>query len=1403
MNRVEQTLTGRCVRHSLIFDLPWPAHRANDVLEYPPSHLIPNGYIPPRVSTIALPSLDKNRKKHVEPPPRSPGPETAMERKARRFLAQIAAEDYEIEQLREAAWTAQDSRETQAKALELAKAQAKQAREEAKRLRNENKIKGSGVWQRYEYVSEDELVRREKERAAVTSGTRRGGRFRATEEDEEMKRLAEVERQEELRKRLRLSGVDAGDVEMGDAAAAGAAARGTVADVPNGSGAAGNRMAAGMDLDAKDDGLDENEKAAQAEAESKAIKLEKLAKRLEKAGDAANPIVLGNPLLDGDDGIIEVLDSEIEEYETDDGDSDIEVVQRPGQGLLGRTATARNPTGREQGQGQGSRNARRAGNEHGADADSDSEVVEFTPAFRGGSKLNGSKVDGKKADRLPQDLTKSKNPGGGPVRTQRDEPRLSVGDTASASRSRSPEKSIPQLAKVRGRPKKNTKSPRETVSAGSSRDSTPLVKRRGRPPGTGKHQKAAAAKAARGNGGSGSGSVLDGEEDGDLVSHEQLQPDPLSSQLPAERQSPSGSRSGSGSGSATGSNSSTTDILEQLEITLNGLASPPTTYDWMIETRTAGGEMGFEVIGQGTTPWVPQEALEKYLESEKEKAVGNKDGQSGSMLVSSSMSAASGPSNPRNGTSNPIGQRYSPSSTVKDWRNSSLPAAHPSPSSSSASESAALPEKPKTIPLNLNVQFKRQGITCHGVILDSRSTSNAAAMATTTGSNSSSSPRGRKAAGPWVNGEYRIFGAREAAGQLLDFSKRISSGGRDSTGAADKTQATGSRGTEVSSGSRGGAGLRLLQELGYMTGWESGRGGLPVRRQDSDQLAKEKGRGTGLDAPSSRRDQSGPAIQTSKEKEMEMESRKAGALGKRKEIDHHDGLRTTPPSIREREALSEARRDKGKQRESTLTAERLTGNHTANGVVPTQASDKGKGKEREARIPEHQSRQEELRSMSGSRQPATDLDLDQDREDEEFAERQLLDTVSAAATTTQNPNASPRTLEDWVKLKAGSLPSDPKVAPSRAAFRPYPLSSLPPKATNPASQIVTPHSSTSSRVTMPAPSPTDPAYRALASATRAIGARTSLPSASNSAPIGAHSRSPAAASIFVSTEPKARSSPGANGSPSIKALPKSLGRPIAPKPNVILGDRTIPDQLALASARKVTTTSPIVGSSPGTVNSQSQATVHRRSPYRPLLPQLPSSQPKAVEGSPASVSGSRYGHPTPLFFPKARVSSPQVTQGIPKPATRTLPPINGTGSKSHDRPNGHGGRNGHAEGEVDEDDGSNGASVDDVSAQASLEDGSEEERLDVRNRNGGLASGSASASAVVAVTQLGSVKAKVHVPSGGIVAANGNDKVSLAGSVAGVKRKTDVLDAVSSLQSSQLCPFNRILSAVRSRQQLR
>ncbi|WVW82256.1 hypothetical protein I302_104262 [Kwoniella bestiolae CBS 10118] len=208
----------RCVRHAFIFELPWPSHRPQDVREYPPQHLIPNGFIPRKISTIPLPTLSK-QPKYVKPIEtveiETAATETKAMRQARRLRDQIAAEEFFIESLREAAWSAQEAKEAAAEAREAALKAQKEAKEEERRLRVEEKkkrdaknIKGSGVWSRYAYLTEEEIKKKEAEKNQVLSGTRRGGRFRAREDEEEMKKLAEERARKEQREKLEQMGID-------------------------------------------------------------------------------------------------------------------------------------------------------------------------------------------------------------------------------------------------------------------------------------------------------------------------------------------------------------------------------------------------------------------------------------------------------------------------------------------------------------------------------------------------------------------------------------------------------------------------------------------------------------------------------------------------------------------------------------------------------------------------------------------------------------------------------------------------------------------------------------------------------------------------------------------------------------------------------------------------------------------------------------------------------------------------------------------------------------------------------------------------------------------------------------------------------------------------------------------
>lgn len=119
----------------------------------------------------------------------------------------LELQDYLEESNRSAAWAAQDALEQAIIArVEAAQAAARRREEnklrrlEEKKKRDENTVKGSGVWSRYAYVTSEEWERQIAEKNTVTSGTRRGGKFRGADDEEEMKRLAEERQKREREK---------------------------------------------------------------------------------------------------------------------------------------------------------------------------------------------------------------------------------------------------------------------------------------------------------------------------------------------------------------------------------------------------------------------------------------------------------------------------------------------------------------------------------------------------------------------------------------------------------------------------------------------------------------------------------------------------------------------------------------------------------------------------------------------------------------------------------------------------------------------------------------------------------------------------------------------------------------------------------------------------------------------------------------------------------------------------------------------------------------------------------------------------------------------------------------------------------------------------------------------------
>jgi hypothetical protein len=127
---------------------------------------------------------------------------SAAEKAAMKFRRYLAFKDLQDGQLHEEAWTTQETIQNQLQAAEQAKIEAREKRLEAKRLLEENKFKGSGIWNRWQYIDDAEHERREAAKHAITTGTRRGRRFKANEDEDEEKRLAEkiaAERRAEAR----------------------------------------------------------------------------------------------------------------------------------------------------------------------------------------------------------------------------------------------------------------------------------------------------------------------------------------------------------------------------------------------------------------------------------------------------------------------------------------------------------------------------------------------------------------------------------------------------------------------------------------------------------------------------------------------------------------------------------------------------------------------------------------------------------------------------------------------------------------------------------------------------------------------------------------------------------------------------------------------------------------------------------------------------------------------------------------------------------------------------------------------------------------------------------------------------------------------------------------------------
>ena len=158
--------------------------------------MMPENYQPPRpICMKNVPSLEPRKDANdfgptpsafrIPPDSRRDDRFTRDDRARMYFRNKVIGDEAVINQLREQAWAVEDAEEQARIALEetqeelrAAREASKRSREEAKRKREAGTVKGTGVWSRYEIISEEEYQRREEEKNALTSGTRRGGRYR-------------------------------------------------------------------------------------------------------------------------------------------------------------------------------------------------------------------------------------------------------------------------------------------------------------------------------------------------------------------------------------------------------------------------------------------------------------------------------------------------------------------------------------------------------------------------------------------------------------------------------------------------------------------------------------------------------------------------------------------------------------------------------------------------------------------------------------------------------------------------------------------------------------------------------------------------------------------------------------------------------------------------------------------------------------------------------------------------------------------------------------------------------------------------------------------------------------------------------------------------------------------------
>jgi hypothetical protein len=173
--------------------MPWPAHNKDQIKQYPPQHLVPMNYTPKIIHSEPLPSLEPARKRQATPATNieliardlNLPAATKQDRAHWAFLKQWAAEDAILEQQRVQQWEWQEEHDKLAEEMARQREERKQQRLQEKLDRDKNKIRGTGLWSRYEVIADEEIERRIAEKNTVVTGTRSGRRFTVAKSDDE------------------------------------------------------------------------------------------------------------------------------------------------------------------------------------------------------------------------------------------------------------------------------------------------------------------------------------------------------------------------------------------------------------------------------------------------------------------------------------------------------------------------------------------------------------------------------------------------------------------------------------------------------------------------------------------------------------------------------------------------------------------------------------------------------------------------------------------------------------------------------------------------------------------------------------------------------------------------------------------------------------------------------------------------------------------------------------------------------------------------------------------------------------------------------------------------------------------------------------------------------------------